>query len=190
VTTAQGEIDAARVLVAAGGFTNSVMYRPLPLTVYARTICLVRVDDAEAARLAGMPSLIWMGPPEDSTYMLPPIRYPDGGIWLKIGGDPDNEVLTDAAAMTAWFRSGGNVAVADALEMKLRARLPGLAVQERRVEGCVTTFSPSDLPIIDRVSDRVAVATAGCGRGAKCSDELGRLGAEAVLGRCDPALAA
>ncbi|MGR3462778.1 MAG: hypothetical protein ACU0AX_01555 [Roseovarius sp.] len=36
------------------------------------------------------------------------------------------------------------------------------------------------------LSDRIGVATAGCGRGAKCSDELGRLGAETILGHTLP----
>jgi sarcosine oxidase len=39
------------------------------------------------------------------------------------------------------------------------------------------------------VGGRVCVAAAGNGRGAKCSDELGRIAAETVLGRADPDLA-
>jgi sarcosine oxidase len=31
--------------------------------------------------------------------------------------------------------------------------------------------------VLQRQSDRISVATGGSGRGAKCSDELGRLGA-------------
>lgn len=188
--TAAGEIVADRVLVAAGGFSNMVLPRPLPLTVYARTVALFRVEGTELDRLRDMPSLIWRDPNGDDPYLLPPILYPDGGHWLKIGGDPVDVILSDTAAMQRWFRSGGSARVADQLEQMIRARIPGLRVVERRHLPCVTSFSPSDLPLIGPVSARVTVATAGCGRAAKCSDELGRLGAEAVLGRSDPALAA
>jgi hypothetical protein len=38
-----------------------------------------------------MPSLIVHGADGiDDFYMLPPIRYPDGKIYMKIGGDPDD----------------------------------------------------------------------------------------------------
>ena len=70
-------ITAGKVLVAAGGFTNrpGLLPEPLDLTVFARTVAFFEVDEAEAARLAGMPSLIHK--PEDAMlgiYMLPPIR--------------------------------------------------------------------------------------------------------------------
>jgi sarcosine oxidase len=184
-----GEVEAESVLVCAGGFTNMVLPAPLPLTVYARTVALARVGATEAARLSAMPSLIWLDPNGDDPYLLPPIRYPDGGTWLKLGGDPVDVVAEDADAARAWFRSGGNAAVAERQIAAMRARLPGLSVEAVRHEACVVTFSDRNLPLIGPVSDRVTVAAAGCGKGAKCSDELGRLGAEAVLGRVDPALA-
>ena len=47
----------------------------------------------------------------------------------------------------------------------------------------LTTFTPEDRARIATITDRIGVATAGCGRGAKCSDELGRLGALVILGK-------
>lgn len=188
VETAERTVLADRVLVAAGGFTNMLMPRPLPVTVFARTVALFEVDEAEAERLTGMPSLIYLKPNGEDPYLLPPIRYPDGKLYLKLGGDPEDIALKDTDAVKAWFRGGGSAAVAEHLTAQVRERMPGLAIRSVRREPCVTTYTARDTPVIALLSDRLAVAVAGCGRGAKCSDELGRLGAEAVLGRGDPAL--
>ncbi len=180
IRTGEGEITADRALVAAGGFSNALLENALPLTVYARTVALVGVDAPEAARLAGMPSLVLRLSDGRDPYLLPPIRYPDGNIYLKLGGDPvDRAVHGDDIG--DWFRSGGSSEVGLYLAEIARELLPRLAVRSVHTDACVTVFGPADRPIIDRVSDRIAVATAGCGRGAKCSDELGRMGAAAVL---------
>jgi sarcosine oxidase len=189
IRTDQGRILANQVLVAAGGFANSVLPTPLPLTVFARTVVLLEVDANEAARLSAMPSLIWLEPDGNDPYLLPPIRYPDGRTYLKMGGDVVDVVLPDAAAIKDWFRSGGNPAVGQMLEAQVRARMPDLRIISRHVQPCVTTFTPQNIPALERLSPRVSVAVGGCGRAAKCSDELGRLGAELALGRTLPAWA-
>lgn len=189
VETDAGPVQADRVLVAAGGFTNMLLPGALPVKVHARTVALFEIDEDEAARLSGQPSLIYLKPNGEDPYLLPPIRYSDGRIRLKLGGDPEDVRLEGTEAIKAWFRSGGSSQVADALTGQVRERMPGLAIRNVTRDACVTTYTERDTPIIGALSDRVAVAVAGCGRGAKCSDELGRLGAEAVLGRCDPDLA-
>jgi len=60
--------------------------------------------------------------------------------------------------------------------------MPGLVIEAVSRAACVTTFTPEDRARIAMITDRIGVATAGCGRGAKCSDELGRLGALVILG--------
>ena len=183
IATDQGEVRAERALVAAGGFTNMMLAEPLPLSVYARTVLFVEIDPQEQARLAGMPPLIWLGPGGEDPYLLPPIRYPDGKTYLKIGGDPSDDRLNGDAEIRAWFRSGGSREVGAFLDDSIRARMPGLREVSTHVAPCVTTYSGNGRAMIERVSDRISVATAGCGKGAKCSDELGRLGAEVALGR-------
>lgn len=172
-----GDIRVARVLIAAGGYTNTLLSMPLPLTVMARTVALFEVEEGEAARLASMPPLIYLHAHGDGPYLLPPIRYPDGRVYLKMGGDPVDRVLGSGAEISDWFRSGGDPEVAAGLEAQLRERMPGLAIRSVSHMACVTTFTPEDEARIEMVSARIGVATAGCGRGAKCSDELGRLGA-------------
>ena len=75
------------------------------------------------------------------------------------------------------------------LEDHIRMRMPELDIRSTHLRPCVTTYTPIDMPIIDLLSGRVAVAVGGNGKGAKNSDELGRLGAEAVLGTVAPELA-
>lgn len=183
ILTDKGDVDVDQVLVAAGGFSNMVLDRPLPLDVYARTVALFEIDEVEAARLSAMPPLIYLMPSGEDPYLLPPIRYPDGRWYLKLGGDPGDDALPDAAATQAWFRSGGSAKVAALLEEMIRERMPDLRILRRTQAACVTTYTAENIPRIARLSDSVSVTTGGCGRGAKCSDELGRLGAEVTLGR-------
>lgn len=183
VETEGGPVEAQQALVAAGGFSNMVLPRPLDIRVYARTVALFEVSEAEAARLASMPPFIYLMPSGEDPYLLPPIRYPDGKWYLKLGGDPEDRALPDADAAKAWFRSGGSREVMEQLHAGIRARMPDLHIRSVSRAACVTTYTRDNIMALERVSDRVSVAVGGCGRGAKCSDELGRLGAEVVLGR-------
>jgi glycine/D-amino acid oxidase-like deaminating enzyme len=186
VSTVQGQVYSAdQVLVAAGGFSNGQALLPqrLALQVYARTIVFFEVSDEEAARLASMPSLITKAErAEDSIYMLPPIRYPDGKFYLKIGGDPVDIVLENDADMRAWFRSHGRANVRDHLVGRMRDLVPDLKIAAITSAACVTSYTPSSYPMIGfTASPRIAVMAGCAGTSAKSSDEIGRLGSELML---------
>ena len=195
VETDAGPLRAGRVLVAAGAWSGGLLSGlpglPAlpPLAVFARTVALFALDAVEAARLSGLPSLVIHGPDGRDCYVLPPIRYPDGQVRLKIGGNPTDRRLASPAEIDAWFRTAGDAQVGAHLAERLAALIPDFRPRGMQTAACVTTFTPRDRPLIARLSDRIAVATAGCGRGAKCSDELGRLGAAALLGQAEPELA-
>lgn len=182
IRTNSGSVEAERVLVAAGGHTQSLLGKSLGFTVFGRTAAMFRLDSAEARRLAGMPSMRCIGPKGDNPYILPPIVYPDGHAWLKLGGDPVDLALENEADIKNWFRSGGSTSVADMLQDQIIARIRDLRFEERRVVPCMTTFGQSRLPCIGPLSARVSVAFGCYGKSAKCSDELGRLGGMALLG--------
>lgn len=182
IRTRSGDVEAERVLVAAGGHTQSLLGQSLGFTVYGRTVAMFRLGAAEAHRLAGMPSMRCLGPKGENPYILPPIAYPDGHTWLKLGGDPVDLPLGSEADIKDWFRSGGSISVADGLEKQILGRIPGLDFEERRVVPCMTTFGKTGLPCIGPLSERVTVAFGCYGKSAKCSDELGRLGGMALLG--------
>lgn len=188
VVTEARRIRADHAVLATGAFVRDLTGRALPIETYARTVLFAEVGAAEAARLAGMPTLVMEARDGREPYLLPPIRYPDGGLWIKIGGDPV-DVPVEGAAMTEWFRGAGSPEVAAHLRAVLDGLMPGLAVERTRTEACVVTFTRADRPLVDRLSAHVTLATAGCARGAKGSDEIGRLAAEAVAGRGWPELA-
>lgn len=189
IRTRSGTVEAERVLVAAGGHTQSLLGRSLGHTVYARTVALFRLGAAEVRRLAGMPSMRCIGPKGSNPYVLPPITYPDRHTWLKLGGDPVDIALESEADIKDWFKSGGLIDVADRLQAQILDRISGLEFEERRVVPCMTTFGDTGLPTIGPLSERVAVATGCYGKSAKCSDELGRLGGMALLGEVRAELA-
>lgn len=179
VATTDGTFSFDRVLVAAGAWSDRILGRTPALDIYARTVALFEITAAEADRLARMPSLVWQAP--EDPYLLPPIRYPDGKIYVKLGGDPTDVRLDSPAQVGDWFRSGGNAHVRDRLEEMIRALMPSLAIERVKMDACVTSWTKDRLPEIRALSDRIAVCTGGNGAGAKCSDELGRRGAALVM---------
>lgn len=184
------QYGAQKVIVACGAFCNAdgLLPEPLPLTVYARTIAFFELPEAEATRLKQMPSVLYR-PLEDGIepYILPPVRYPDGRHYIKIGGDPVDVVLETVQDMKDWFRSGGNRDVGDAQADVLLRLMPGLGHTALTYGACVTSFSPSGKPLIFNQTDRITALAAGCGAAAKSSDEIGRLGALAACGEPLPA---
>jgi sarcosine oxidase len=179
-------LQADRALIATGGFSRTLTGDALPLKTYARTAAMFEVTEQEAQRLAQMPTLIVLLPTGEDPYLLPPIRYPDGKMYLKMGGDSVDIPLETPDQFTDWYRSGGSAKVGGELEALLRAQMPSLDIQSVATMPCVTTFSPENIPHYKSLSGNVFTAIAGCGRGAKNSDELGRLGGLLATGEALP----
>lgn len=186
IVLADGEVvTSAKVLVAAGGFSNKPGLLPdrLDLNVYGRTVTFFEVDEAEAARLSAMPSMIFE--PEDisvGVYMLPPIRYPNGRHYLKIGGDIVEIPLETEADVRNWFKTPGDAEAREHLIRNMGDLLPDLKISGVHTESCVTSYTPTGYPAIGWTSaSSIAVMAGGCGAAAKSSDEIGRLGAELLL---------
>lgn len=174
IVTQDETIRVDSVLVAAGYMTDMLLGRPQQLDVYARTVAFFEVGEAEITRLARMPSLVYSAP--EDPYLLPPIKYPDGKTYIKLGGDPEDVELVGEAAIHEWFRRGGNADVRDRLEQMIRELMPDLVIETVTMDACVTSWTHDRKPEISTLSDRVVVCTGGNGAGAKCSDELGRRG--------------
>ncbi|KAF5882477.1 FAD-dependent oxidoreductase [Rhizobium sp. PEPV16] len=172
-----------KVLLAAGGFSiaENLLPQPVAMTVYARTVTLFEVSEADAARLATMPSLILRAPGID-IYLLPPIRYPDGKFYLKIGGDPDDLALSDDTEMRAWFKTEGRDTVHAHLKRIVDGLVPDMVPLSISTAACVVSHTESGYPMIGYSSSpEIAVLTGCAGTSAKSSDEIGRLGAELLL---------
>ena len=186
VTTAEGRsYTADKVLVAAGGFSinEALVGARLDLSVYARTIAFYEVGEGAMEELKAMPSLIWKWNEEDDgIYLLPPVRYPDGKTYVKIGGDPDDLLLPSEPEIRDWFKSGGRETTRRHLTDVMERLMPKLDLSRSSMAACVTSFTPNNYPAIAMTaSDRIGVLTGGCGAAAKSSDEIGRLGAELIF---------
>lgn len=185
VETAGGRaLRAERALVAAGAFTDACGLSPvdLQLRIFGRTVLLARIDDDMAADFAGMTTI---GHAETGAYILPPIRYPDGHSYLKIGiGTTADAALRSRADLTEWFKSPGSEANRRDFQAFLTAMLPPLArCRHWHTDACAVSWTATGLPYIDHVlDDRIAVAVGGNGKGAKSADDWGWLAARLVMG--------
>ncbi len=177
-------IRAKQVLVAAGAWTEFLTGAKLDLLPTPRTVVLAQVDSAEAERLKNMPTIIWYegvdNPDIEGVYILPPIEYPDGKTYIKLGGALHKIGYPKSAAdLEKWFHGNGSAVEAQALEQELRRVIPGLRTESVHAKTCVVTERVSgDVPLIEPiVAGKVMVATAGLGAAAKSSNEIGRLAA-------------
>lgn len=182
ITTASGgELQARKVLIAAGAYSGWLLDQPLDLRRKAVTVLLAALPPAEASRLRAVPSIIYRldnHPVLASIYALPPIVYPDGKPYLKIGGTLRTPTyLHSAEEVRGWFHGDGNPVEVEALREVLLAMIPGLTVTAFDSKPCVVTYTAHDRPYIAQVDEAIYVATGGCGAAAKSSNELGRIGA-------------
>ena len=70
----------------------------------------------------------------------------------------------------------------DELSRILHRLVPGLRDVGRWTTSCVTTYTPSGHPFIDRLGDRTVCSIGGNGYAAKCAPALGELAAGLLLG--------
>lgn len=185
VETGGGKLlRAERVLIAAGAFTDACGLSPvaLRLRVFGRTVVLARIDDDLAAGLRGMPT---MGHAETGAYILPPIRYPDGNSYLKLGiGTTADADLKSLGDLTGWFKGSGSADNRRDFQAFVTALIPALArCRHWHTDTCAVAWTATGLPYIDHVlDDRIAVAVGGNGKGAKSSDDWGWIAAQMMAG--------
>lgn len=175
-----------RILIAAGAFTNMLARPRLDLTVFARTISVFELTPDWIAKLSDMPSLIYRADDDSDPYLVPPARYPDGAICLKIGGEPVDRRVEGHKALKDWFKNGGSPDIGAFHRERLHQLFPGIEYSSWRIAPCAVTYTPSGYPAVGPLDDRVTVATGGCGAAGKSGDRIGWHAAEAVLGRVDP----
>ncbi|MEM7172341.1 MAG: FAD-binding oxidoreductase [Pseudomonadota bacterium] len=183
-TSAGGLISAEKAIVATGAFTQglNLSHRDLGLSVYGRTVVLARLDEALLKHFTGMPTMIHSA---SGAYILPPIQYPDGCHYLKIGIGTDADPRLDSPEkLDRWFKGSGSESDREQFTDILKTLFPALKTcQEWHTDTCATTYTASRLPIIDYVvKDRILIAVGGCGNAAKGSDDWGFIAASILFG--------
>ena len=194
-------IVAKKVLIATGSNCSHLLSSVLTpahsqLDMHIRTAQTIKlkVADHDAALLADMPTIIYkVGPGDyDWCYLLPPILYPDGCIWLKIGGGQKITLETQSDVARWYNRKGWGTVLTkqhqsnkEAMLSVLDSLFPGLRSRATEVKDdtCVTVHTCSKLPFIGEVPNApkgIFLATGDNGGAAKSADEIGRLAAISV----------
>ena len=175
------------MLVAAGSFSNApgLLPEPLPLTLKTEFVALGRVSEDEAERLSAMPVIHY--DLDDETladiYMVPPVRYPDGHHYIKMGANTvADRFLNTVPEMCDWYARGDSDRMLGALSSAIHEIVPGLQTLGWHTGRCVITRTPNQLPIIDVVvPDRLFVSVGGNGSSAYCSDAIGQIAANFAI---------
>ncbi len=177
-------VEADRVLLATGPYLNDLVPQRLASRVVPEAVVLGRVAPAEAARLAGLPSMVYLPdqPGYEDVYVVPPVRYPDGHAYVKIGGSIVGVAAMETADEKRVWMSG---LAADQhlprLRTMLETVLPGVAFESFSAKPCLITDTAHNLPYVDQVEDGLFVAVGGNGHAAKSSDAIGALAAGLVV---------
>ena len=188
ITTETGEsYKAQKILLATGAFSsaNGLLPRPLALRHKREFVLLADLSPAEANRLKNLPAFVYMVASEQlaELYFLPPIRYPNGRTYLKMGAN----TLADSYAerveeVCAWYRSGDSEVMRPAMQAMMQQVVPHLHAEAWPTHRCVITRTAHGRPYIDAViPDRLYVTIGGNGQGAKAADAIGELAAALIL---------
>lgn len=185
VTAGNRMIEASRVLVAAGAFTNfnKLLPSPLDLKLKSEVIVLGEVSEANALALAEFPTVKYLLDPGDldGIYMVPPVRYEDRKYYIKMGANTRfDEWFTDLGEVQRWFNTDTDPHYLETFSHALRALWPSLDFVSLQTRPCIITYTPDGMPLIDQLTETLFVATAGNGAGAKGSDAWGALAADVV----------
>ena len=181
-TRANQILAAPKILLTTGayGAVDRLIDRKLSLRACRTGVVLIEVPrQAVDAELADMPSII-SRPPTDrpNTYLLPPLKYPDGKFYLKIGIGEPGPPLNSAEELNHWLRNGNDNDVATELLDELSRIMPDLDLSGWKYMPCATCHTPDARPIIDLIGDgRIGMLLGGNGYAAKSGDALGELGA-------------
>ncbi len=171
------DLTADRVIIATGSYGNELTTKPPAVSIRSEAVMLCEVDSKVAAALE-MPSLIWLidHPELVDVYVVPPVQYPDGRWYLKIGGEwSPGPLLNDEASRRSWMcdadaddRMGLMRDVVDEL-------LPDVPFLSFSMKPCVITDTTTGLPFIGIVDDGRVIARGGNGHAAKSADAIGAL---------------
>jgi sarcosine oxidase len=174
---------AEKVLVATGAFTDAcdLLPKSLNLIVYGRTVVLAEIDKHLEEILNIMPTMYVA---DSNAYILPPIKYPDGKTYLKIGiGNKSDKILNSRSELIEWFQGKGSEQDFRDFREYISHLIPSLQDCENwHTKSCAVTQTATGLPYIDYVvEDRIAVATGGNGKAAKSADDWGLFAAQMMV---------
>lgn len=184
-THAGSEYKAQHVIVAAGAYSGlcGLLPTPIPHTIKSEIVTIGEVSAATAAALADMPSMMvdCDSPVIEDAYLTPPVEYPDGKWYIKLGSNSvHDQFFAHHADLTDWIRTGDMSATHQAQIALLKQLFGDIEWRSFRSIPCVITRTPSGLPEIQQVHPRVT-AVVGCnGSLAKSGSIVGKLAVQVM----------
>jgi len=203
VRTSDGKIiKGFTVLVCSGCMVNTIPIKVndealilVPDAILkTQAVVLFEIAEDDVKKLPTQ-SMIFAGPTKgevkedlyDSCYCVPPLKYPDGKFYLKIGHGKELELVIDskdATKIRAWYDKGGSkdeeiMKTMTYMFNKLFSHVTPLSAHI--VNGGITVDTANGIPNISMRSSRIGVCVGCNGYGAKGSDEVGKIAAEMML---------
>jgi len=180
------EFNCKQVLLATGAFANhfNIIPKQIAIEVAEHTVVLGEVSNNTSKILSKMPCIIYHKTDdiEGSVYIMPPIKYPDGRFWIKIGQSKGHIMTQPNKNLIRWFQGNGDSVISKWLHEELSNILPNTEFVSTRTMSCVTTKSKSGFQFIDKFKDtEIYSCLVGDGQAAKSADEIGRIAANRVL---------
>ena len=175
-------VTAGRMLVAAGAYTGALLPN-LAFRVKTETTILARLDPAVGREHQNAPAVLYdlEHPGAGEVYLVPPVEYPDGNWYLKMGCNLSvDRSLEGPDAMQAWMAGDAIEDHRPLMIEVLRSFLPGLPIDAFVMKPCLVTYTDHGLPYLDRLSARSFVAAGGNGSAAKSANAIGKLAAGLV----------
>ncbi|CAC5388000.1 unnamed protein product [Mytilus coruscus] len=201
ISTEASQILAKKVLLATGAFTGFRELLPdelqLDVNLCPLTVAKVEIPESDVERIRKMPSVLYSGkgakdwtkifPRSEnnhiSWYMLPPVKYPDGKCYIKLGHFHDTSFkrFTTSKEVKEWFCRGGDTRLVNATAELIQNVVKGVKLDRYHGDWCVITETLTGRPYIDTIHSQLGVSIGGNGYAAKSSDEIGRIAATMMM---------
>lgn len=185
-------IKSRKIVVATGAFTlfkdiiPTDIRQKLDITCGTQTVVKFEVAPDDLNHFSGMPCILHRNSskPNGNWYLLPPILYPNGKYYLKIGHSKDfiHQIATYEGVLD-WFHGNGNPEAKNVLVDIVKKFLPSFKPISIESDCCAYTLTPHNHVMIGNITDDMVLLTGGNGHAAKSADELGKIGALAILNK-------
>ena len=178
--------DCRKVILVTGAYANigGLIPKEIEYEIVPHTIVFGEIAKQQLPSLKGMPSLSYRYGNDQMRYIyfMPPVLYPDGRHYVKIGHSFGDYLPINRESLTRWFQSDGDMSRVEWLTDTLKNLLPGITFNSFSSKSCVTTKSPTGKQYIDQFEDtQIYSLLADNGNCAKSADEVGSIATEFVL---------
>jgi len=167
-------LRAEQLLVATGSYGNDLLPEPLAMSVRPEAVILAEV----AQSIEDMPAVICLleSSHYNDVYLVPPVRYPDGHTYLKMGGSSRTvRPFSTSEERHAWMSGGQADAQLGNMRAIMESFLPNQEFLSWGMKPCLIADTVSGMPYIDQIDKGWFVAVGGNGHAAKSSDAIGAL---------------